>query len=57
MNTLTGQKTNWQLVAHADYASIANYRTGPVVVFRGIFGILRGISKLLFIYSTISRAT
>jgi hypothetical protein len=57
MNTLTGQKTNWQLVTHGDYASVANYRTRSVVVFRGIFGTLRGIAKLSVIYSTIYRTT
>jgi hypothetical protein len=49
--------TKRQLVAHEDYSSIANCRTKIPAIFRGIFGIFRGISIFLFIYSTISRGT
>jgi hypothetical protein len=45
------------LVAHGDYSSIANCRAKIPAIFRGIFGIFRGISKFVFIYSTISRGT
>jgi hypothetical protein len=49
MNTITGQKTKWQLVAQGDYASVANYRTRPLVMFRGLFVTFRSISKILII--------
>jgi hypothetical protein len=37
--------------------SIANCRTNITMIFRGTFGTLRGISKLLCIYFMISSAT
>jgi hypothetical protein len=44
-------------MAHGNYSSTANCRTKISAIFRGIFGIFRGVSKYLFIYSTILRGT
>jgi hypothetical protein len=41
--------------AHGEYSSIAKFRTKIPAIFLGVFGIFRGISKLLFIYSTTPR--
>ena len=49
--------TKGQLVSHTDYSSTANCRVRIPATFQGIFGIFRGISKCLRIYSTISRVT
>jgi hypothetical protein len=48
-------KTKRLLVAQGDYSSTATCRAKIPAIFRGIFGFFRGISKFLFIYSTISR--
>jgi hypothetical protein len=40
-------KMKRQLVGHGDYSSIANCRTKIIAVFRGIFGIVRGIPRYL----------
>jgi len=48
-------KTKRKVEAHGEYCSTAKCRTKIPAIFRGIFGILRGISKLLFIYSTTPR--
>jgi len=51
----SGQETKRQLVVHGDDSSIAKCRTKPLTIFLGMYGIFRGISILLYIYSRISR--
>jgi hypothetical protein len=41
--------------AYGEYCSSVKCRTKIPAIFRGVFGILRGISKLLFVYSTTPR--
>jgi len=50
----TKNRTKKQLNAHRNYSCITNRRTKFPDIFRRMFGIFRGISKL-FVYSTISR--
>lgn len=42
---------------HQGYSSVASCGTKISAIFRRIFEHFRGISKFLFIYSTISRGT
>ena len=48
-------KTKRKVEAHGEYSSTAKCRTKIPTIFRGVFGIFRGISKLLFVYSTTPR--
>jgi hypothetical protein len=48
-------KTKRKVEAHGEYSSTAKCRTKIPAIFRGVFGILRGIPKLLFMYSTTPR--
>ena len=41
--------------AHGDYSSIANWRIEIPAILRDMFGMFRGISKILCIYPTIYR--
>jgi hypothetical protein len=43
------------LVAHGDYSSIAHCQSKIPAIFQRIFHIFRGISKFMYIYSTIYR--
>jgi len=51
------KQTNRHFLARGDYSSIANYRANFPLILWGICGTFLGISKFLFIYSTISRGT
>jgi hypothetical protein len=56
MKAFTGQKTKGQLMAHGGYSSVAKCRVKISSIFRGIFGIVRGICEFAWIGSTISRS-
>jgi hypothetical protein len=55
METGTRQRGSWW--HPLDYYNIASLQTEISAIFRGMFGIFRGMSMLLFIYSMISRGT
>lgn len=53
--TFTDQKIRRLLIEHGDYSSITNYQIKISTKCRGIFGICRGISKSVCLYTAISR--